>query len=240
MSRRELEIEIVDLRLQNRYAALRLSNIQEDIDDFMAKYYEAVGDLCLEISTLESKYEGYSKKLRGEAPQISKIKTSETNFHILPRSEEVYSFEKEVKELYRKLVKITHPDVSTEKMMAAEYTRMVNEAYNEKNYRELLRLDQLINSGEATIKDLQQQKNQLVDSTHDLKAQYEQLKDSPMYVLRQKFAQEDDKGKSMIVSIRQGLKKRIAEEKRKLKALRIEYIESMGERIVKAGAKVNS
>ena len=229
----DLEKEVIDLRVQNRYAAVRLQTIYSEMDHFMRKYYDKVGDLCLKIHEFEAKQKKYQIKIQAD---IS-ADTPENNYiagfnEIRPRkdiSEE--SIEKEAKALHRKLIKTIHPDVSEEKLKAAEYTRMVNEAYNQRNLTELVKLDQLRNSGQATERDLVKQRNNLIDATFDLKIQREQLADNPIYKLMQKFKSQDDEGKTMLEQIRKSLEARVKEEKGKLLNLKLEYLEKMKDKI---------
>lgn len=220
----DLEEEIVNLRVQNRFAAIRLQNVHSEIDGFMKTYYEAVGDLCLKFSEIEDKQKIYKRKIKGAAEEIVGTVVPVGMSQIRPRDE---ALDKEVKNLYRKLIKITHPDVSEEKLKAAEYSRMVNEAYNQKNYEQLVKLDQLITSGNATKKDMVKQRNKLIDATFELKIQREQMLDNPMYKLMTRFRNEDDKGEKMIAKIRKNLEEKISTEKRALLSLKLEYLEKM-------------
>lgn len=240
MFNREIEEEIVNLRVQNREAAIRLQCLYDETDDFMKTYYDAVGDLCQKISETEEKQKEYKKKLSGEVVDASR-EFDDKNFvggynGIRPRFEDTTktknnSMDKEVKTLHRKLIKIIHPDVSEEKLKAAEYTRMVNRAYNEKNYTQLVKLDQLINSGKATERDLIKQRNNLIDATFDLKIQREQVLENPLYKLMKKFNAESDNGKMFLKQIRKNLEVRATEEKRKLVELKLQYLEKMQDRI---------
>lgn len=233
-----LEEEIINLRVQNRHASLQLKNLQEDIDNFMANYFEAVGDLCIELSDMDEKIKSYDARLAGEVyvqqPVTDILDEVEDDFQnpgfneIRPRETDL---EKEVKNLYRKLIKTIHPDISEDKLQAAEYTRLVNEAYNKRNYRQLVELEQLITSGKATERDLTRQRNQLIDATFELKQQREALLDNPIYDLKEQFESADDGGKSMILDIRISLEKRLAAKKRDLRAKKLEYLESISRKI---------
>lgn len=228
MQQIDLEEEIVNLRVQNRFAAIRLQNIHDEIDAFMKMYYEAVGDLCLKFSEIEEKQKIYRKKINGTEEETQRIFVPVGAQQ--PRSRDE-SLEKEVKNLYRKLIKVTHPDVSEEKLKAAEYSRMVNEAYNQKNYEQLVKLDQLITSGNATKKDMVKQRNKLIDATFELKIQREQMLENPIYKLMTRFKEQDDNGKEMIAKIRKNLETKIATEKRTLMSLKLEYLEKIEARI---------
>ena len=238
MGVREVEEEIINLRVQNRHAATALQNIYTEIDGFMEEYYQKVGDLCMQISEIEEKQKKYKRKIRNEIDSPISVNESTQEpiggyNQIRPRNDSsTDSMEKEAKALHRKLIKIIHPDVSEEKLKAAEYTRMVNEAYNQKNYTQLVKLDQLINSGNATERDLIKQRNNLIDATFDLKIQREQVVENPIYKLMLKFKSQTDGGNSMLGQIRKNLETKLAQEKRKFVDLKIEYLEKIQNKII--------
>jgi hypothetical protein len=236
-----LEKEIINLRVQNRYAALQLQNIQDEIEHFSAEYYSAIEDICIKLAEIENKINRYHKKIEVSEQGITAVDIGYN--YIQPRQTEPaqaaqaqtvadkISFEREVKDLYRSLIKLVHPDVSEEKLKAAEYTMMVNKAYNERNYMQLVELDQLIRSGKATEHELRQQRNKLIDSTFELKMQREELLDNPIYQLSKKFAEVEDGGIAMITDVREKLQIRIADKKRELMDIKLQYLELVGEMI---------
>jgi hypothetical protein len=52
-----------------------------------------------------------------------------------------------------------------------------------------------------------------------------------MYQLSEKFAQAEDGGISMLADVREKLQKRIAEKKRELMDIKLQYLELVGEMI---------
>lgn len=226
----DLEKEIITLRVQNRYAALQLQNIQNEIEHFTTQYHSAIEDISLKLAEIEANIKLYDKKIAAV-----KTKPADVGYNnIQPRSEKMAeaivpnaNLELELKDLYRGLMKIVHPDVSEEKLKAAEYTMMVNKAYNERNYRQLVELDQIIRSGNATEAELRQQRNKLVDATFDLKMQREDLLENPIYLLSEEFANADDGGIAMIKAVRAKLEERVTERKRDLRGKRLEYLETI-------------
>jgi len=233
-----LEKEIINLRVQNRYAALQLQNTQDEIEHFSAQYYSAIEDICIKLAEFENKISSYHKKIKTAQQDMessdlgyNNIQPRQTQVAKLESLKEKISFEREVKSLYRSLIKLVHPDVSEEKLKADEYTLMVNKAYNERNYRQLVELDQLIRSGKATEHELRQQRNKLIDSTFELKMQREGLLENPIYLLSEKFAKADDGGVAMIVDVREKLQQRIADKKRELMDCKLQYLELVGELI---------
>ena len=235
---RDIEKEIITLRVQNRYAALQLQNIQDEIDHFSAQYYTAIEDICLNLVEIENKISLYAKKIK--AAQDGVCGDFGYN-HIQPREsqqevkDDRLSLEREVKDLYRSLIKLVHPDVSEEKLKAAEYTMMVNKAYNERNYRQLVELDQLIRRGDATEQELRQQRNRLIDSTFELKIQREDLLENPIYVLSEQFANAEDGGVAMITAVRVKLQERVTQKKRELMDAKLQYLELVGDMIAAKG-----
>lgn len=230
---RELEKEVITLRVQNRYAALQLQNIQSEIEHFSAQYHSAVEDLCLKLAELEAKIKTYEQKIASITGEIANKNAFVGNVQIGLRQVAAVANAKidiqtEVKNLYRSLIKIVHPDVSEEKLRAAEYTMMVNKAYNERNYQQLIELDQLIRSGNATEQELRLQRNKLIDATFELKMQREDLLENPLYVLSEAFAQADDGGLNMIAAARRELERRVESKKRELSEMRISYLERIG------------
>jgi hypothetical protein len=239
-----LEKEIITLRVQNRYAALQLQNIQDEIEHFSAQYYSAIEDICLNLAEIEQKIRNYAKKISTAKDGVANNDIGYNN--IQPRQipetsqakqpvEEKITLEREVKDLYRSLIKLVHPDVSEEKLRAAEYTMMVNKAYNERNYRQLVELDQLIRSGTASEQELRQQRNKLIDSTFELKMQREDLLDNPIYQLSEQFSNAEDGGVEMIQNVRIKLQERVEEKKRELMDIKLAYLELVGE-LIAAGA----
>lgn len=237
----ELEKEIISLRVQNRYAALQLQNIQDEIENFTNQYYSAIEDICIKLAEIEAGIKQYDAKI-ATVKQIEitpKTASSDIGYnYIQPREENAESFsarpklsnfaiELELKNLYRNLIKMVHPDVSEEKLKSAEYTMMVNKAYNERNYRQLVELDQLIRSGNASEAELKQQRNKLVDATFELKMQREDLLENPIYLLSQEFAEADDGGIAMLQDVRAKLDERILERKRDLRNVKLEYLETV-------------
>lgn len=234
---RELEKEIITLRVQNRYAALQLQNIQDEIEHFTAQYYSAVEDLCLQLAETDAKLRQYDAKILA-AQKAERPAPQDSGYDIqprpprpklqLPQEDERITLEREVKNLYRGLIKLVHPDVSEEKLKAAEYTMMVNRAYNERNYRQLVELDQVIRSGNASEHELRQQRNKLIDTTFELKMQREDLFANPIYELCKKFEQAEDGGVAMIRAVRGNLEAKIAARKRDLMDKKLRYLECIG------------
>lgn len=235
MGIQDIEEEIVNLRVQNRYAAVKLQGLYDEVDGFMERYYNEVGELCLKISEIEDKQKQYKRKIKNNSasPLFSEDSKTIIGYNeIRPRKEVAeISMDKEAKSLHRKLIKIIHPDVSEEKLKAAEYTRMVNEAYNQKNFTQLVQLDQIINSGKATERDLVKQRNKLIDATFDLKIQSEQVTETPVFKLMNKFKSQDDQGTKMLAQIRMNLEAKAKIEKSKLLDLKLEYLEKVKEKI---------
>lgn len=238
MLNHELEKEVITLRVQNRYTALQLQNIQNEIEHFSAQYYSAIEDICISLAEIEGKMRLYDKKIAALTSATKKDVGGYNN--IQPRESAVekikldsiknepINLEDEVKNLYRSLIKIVHPDVSEEKLKASEYTMMVNKAYNERNYRQLLELDQIIRSGNATEAELRQQRNKLVDSTFEMKIQREDLLENPLYILSEQFADAEDDGVEMMQEVRAKLHQRVQNRKRDLRNKKLEYLETVG------------
>jgi hypothetical protein len=237
----ELEKEIITLRVQNRYAALQLQNIHDEIENFTNQYYSAIEDICLKLAEIEAGIKQYDTKI-ATAKKIEiypQTTSSDIGYnYIQPREEKEihlktshslskFAVELELKDLYRSLIKIVHPDVSEEKLRSAEYAMMVNKAYNERNYRQLVELDQLIRRGNASLAELKLQRNKLVDATFELKMQREDLLDNPIYILAQEFAEADDGGISMLQDVRAKLDEKVSERKRDLRNLKLEYLETV-------------
>lgn len=239
MLNQDLEKEIITLRVQNRYAALQLQNIQDEIEHFSSQYYSAIEDICIELADIESKIKLYIRKNDALENVVSNNVGGYNN--IQPRMEDSglselknikqppRNLETEVKDLYRSLIKLVHPDVSEEKLKASEYTMMVNKAYNERNYRQLVELDQIIRSGNATEAELKAQRNKLIDATFEMKMQREDLLDNPLYILSEKFADAEDEGIALMQDVRSQLATKVGERKRVLRDIKIGYLEKMAE-----------
>ena len=252
MQVQNLEKEIITLRVQNRYAALQLQNVQSEIEHFTTQYYSALEDICIQLADIESKVKRYDQKMQAVGEKVLEVAQPEHGYgmiqprdepqnlfsgeRILPvtKKEEQASLEIELKNLYRGLIKMVHPDVSEEKLMAADYTMMVNKAYNERNYRQLVELDHMIRAGNASDAELKQQRNKLVDATFDLKTQREDLLQNPLYLLSEEFAEAEDGGVEMIREVRAKLLEKVAVRKRDLREKKLAYLEKVSSLIVAA------
>ena len=229
LQKEQLGNDIVNLRLQHRFAEIRLQNTQESLDKFMADYYSATTDLCQELAHLEDQIHDYELKFLGQYS----LKFEPVDEKII-KVEPPKTRNQDLKGLYRRLMKTIHPDISDEKIAGAEYSRLVNEAYNSNNLRQLVKLDQLLSSRKLSEAELIRQKNLLIDSIFELKTQREQLKQSPAYKLRKKFINQEDGGKSMLAEIRGSLKQCTDEAKSRLMEMKITYLESMQRKILAA------
>ena len=183
----DLESEIVILRFRNKYLSAELSNLRQSLAVFLRWYYAEIGDLCAEISRFET-----------------------TKIVFEQKSEEVLGEDLDIKKLHRKLVKITHPDVSIV-AKAADYTRQVNEAYDRGDYLELLKLEQKL-AGKKSQEQLRLEYNMLIDANYDVACKIEDCKNSSEYKLQQIFENYPNR-ESLILGIRLKLKRRIRETK---------------------------
>jgi hypothetical protein len=171
-----------------------------------------VADLYDELAVIQRQVDVYQNKISVKKPTAKPL-------------EEEGGYDAELKKLHRRLVKITHPDVSGNRH-AADFTRIINEAYNSRNLAELMRLEQRFMPSVST-----EAYHRLLTTNYDLKAELEMVQNRPEYKLKESLDDENDR-EAAILGIRLKLKRRIADENRHLLALKLEYLEKMQRRIV--------
>lgn len=204
--------EIIRLKIENIFLRAKLFALENDLKKFVSEYIKSVADLYDELAVIQRQIESYQNKIALKKPSLQK-------YH-----EEV-SYDAELKKLHRRLVKIVHPDISRSKH-AADFTRIINEAYNSRNLAELMRLEQRFLPSVST-----EAYNRLLTTNYDLKAELEMVQNRPEYRLKESLDNERDK-EAAILGIRLKLKRRIADENRHLLALKLEYLEKMQSQIV--------
>jgi hypothetical protein len=212
MSQSSVGNEIIRLKIENIFLRAKLASLEKELQKFVSSYIKSVSDLYDELTSIQRQIDSYKNKISAS--------------YIAPKlAEEEPGYDSELKKLHRRLVKITHPDVSGARH-AAELTRAINEAYNARNLAELMRVEQRLMPAVST-----EAYHRLLTTNYDLKADLEMVKNRPEYRLRESLDNEEDR-EAAILGIRLKLKRRITDENRHLLSLKLEYLEKMQRQIV--------
>lgn len=167
-----------------------LSLIQEDIDEFLLLYYEKFSEVLLSKGTFSSKENYISSNLEYE---------SEESLVMLQKRSE--AFDIQLKQTYRKLAKLCHPD-SAGAEFPAVYFNHIQDLYKNRDLNELLyieaKIQDKIHLSESSvvrkIEKLEVQQNSLKAKYKNLVAEKDNILNSPEYKLFLKYKLSEIRG----------------------------------------------
>jgi len=215
-----LRQEIIRLRIENILLRAKLLGMRKDLAKFTQKYMRDVGDLFAELAQIQGEKNAYQNRLNAvyQAVKNTKADMGESDY------------ESELRRLHRKLLKMVHPDIARDKTKAAYQTRVVHDAYTSRNLPQLIRLDEEL-SPTRTFEQEKKMHHALLAANYNISLEISQLQEGAEYKLKESFGDYDN-NHALMSGIRLKIQRRIAEEKRKLLAYKLDYLESVQRRIV--------
>ncbi len=241
------QIEILENNICSTLCSLRLATselemMEQSNKDFLKEYFKNVGVLFEEIKKLDNEIGSLDKQVS----QIKQCKIVRHKVVSFPLEEETESLEElqqiieagtnyvmddnELKSRYRKLVKMCHPDMYPERNLG-EYFNLINQAYQEKNLQELIRIERLmankdndldINELVERLDVLEKEYNTIQNEMDDIKIRRYRLVNSPGYLLQQKFSWAKLCGRNLISEVINDALKQIRDKKKILMQQRTE------------------
>tara|TARA_S200000501_G_C20863532_1_gene760916 strand:+ start:1364 stop:2848 length:1485 start_codon:yes stop_codon:yes gene_type:complete len=207
----DLKIELAKLYQIHSEKYVKLQSISNELNNFQNEYIVKVGDLItyrdeliaqleelITISSPENKEN--SDKAREEAKNSKKeYEQNKSDFEKKPKA----NITKEIRELYLEIVKLIHPDKTTdpkEKELRNEFMKIANEAYSNGDAEELNNLYEKIINGTINNDYLEEEKNKIINEINTLKIKiteldngYNEAISSDLYQLYESSKKYDDK-----------------------------------------------
>ena len=207
----DLKIELAKLYQIHSEKYVKLQSISNELNNFQNEYIVKVGDLItyrdeliaqleelITISNPENKEN--SDKAREEAKNSKKeYEQNKSDFEKKPKA----NITKEIRELYLEIVKLIHPDKTTdpkEKELRNEFMKIANEAYSKGDAEELNNLYEKIINGTINNDYLEEEKNKIINEINTLKIKiteldngYNEAISSDLYQLYESSKKHDDK-----------------------------------------------
>ena len=187
-------------------ASLRLKDMQQSLQEFLADYYARVGPLLERLETLQDPSASEHDALPEEDATFGESDTALA-----------FSYRAEVKRLYRQLAKACHPDRA--EGGAAAYMQVVNHAYRHQNLASLWRLSMKLLPEQPA--QLEVRRHAIAEARTSLMESIRVLEESREYQLMQKVFLARLRGQDLIFRIEQDLGQRVdhAERRQRLHQL---------------------
>lgn len=178
-------------------ASLRLKDMQQGLQEFLADYYTRVGPLLERLAELqrpveEEEFVG-TAALSGATPAAAP-----------------FSYRGELKRLYRELAKACHPDTARgrETAQAADYMQVINHAYRHENLASLWKLSLKLRP-ETDTADMARRLHDIALAREAMQASIRSLEESREYQLMQKAFLARLRGQDLIFRIEEDLSRRV-------------------------------
>lgn len=181
----DLESHLAELELLSK----ELKSMEDSLSSFLREYFHRVGSIFEKIEEISDEDENQDIKLTN-----SGNKTQHSDFDI----------ERETKSLYRKLIKVMHPDVNPG--IPNDTVSRLNDAYTKRNLGDLRRIEiesSLKNEQNSdTAAAYQLKMLSLNNSIGKIRNKISELRDSPQFKLMMKAKESENKGIDLIEEIR--------------------------------------
>jgi hypothetical protein len=167
-----------------------ISLVQEEVDEFLLLYYEKFSEILLSKGSFSSTENYITSNLEFD---------SEDNLLMLEKRSE--AFDMQLKQTYRKLAKLCHPD-SAGAEFPAVYFNHIQELYKNRDLNELLYIESKIqdkihlseSSVVRKIEKLEVQQNSLKAKYENLISEKDKILNSPEYKLFLKYKLSEIRG----------------------------------------------
>lgn len=178
-------------------ASLRLKDMQQGLQEFLADYYTRVGPLLERLSELQPPAEEDGFPGTKPAPGA-------------PVQDAPFSYRSELKRLYRELAKACHPDTASgrEASPAADYMQVINHAYRHENLASLWKLS-LTLLPQSETSELTRRLREITQAREVMQASIRALEESREYQLMQKAFLARLRGQDLIFRIEEDLSRRV-------------------------------
>ena len=224
------EVTRLDALIGNTLANLHATNqdivlLQEEIDDFLEEYLQEVGPFLDELDATNYVIRSLEGKVSAQNPEISQrstlLKPVVVTNSTVPGNLVIHE---EAKKLYRKLVKLCHPDADTTAQEREKFFSLLTQAYKQNDLKTLIQIEQMFaeltefynEPIEEKLYRLSQKYDAVLQTYKQACYKKKELETSPAYQLKCKVLWEKMRGNNHIDAIKQHLRKKIYERNKML------------------------
>lgn len=220
-------------------ACNQMQEVEASVEQFLSEYYGQVGSYFEQLEALRHEIQHYDRQITQSSRKRAKLLHSDTtqmnavmadlqeNMPEVPLDMRKDDIELEIKEIYRKLVKIYHPDVAVANGYSHQILQLINQAYGKKNLWAMREMEHsLLEHAYATEDDaekkflrLRERFDAIAGSITRVVERKRRLERSAAFKLKQRIAQE----RYLVEVIIHRAKQQIEEAKQLLFKKRIEY-----------------
>ncbi len=208
--RNSMQQEVVRLRIENILLRMQIMGIRKEIEKFVSGYLAYFRDLCRELASIERQMAQYDNN--------AVIYSFSTGLSVFATRNEI---EVEIKRIYRKLVKLLHPDISGN----AHNREMLGEvqlAYRAGNITRLIHLEEGLE--QRSPYQLETLYNELVSENGRLKHSVAAARNNPACQIKDSIENISGYEEKMAM-IKLKLTRHIAFESRRLLAKKLERMD---------------
>lgn len=211
-------------------AEKEFQSLQTPLNQFLEHYYQEVGVLFAELSQLNKKSSSPgvpTPEMVGEDSRQSVKAAKEQRsggVEEKPKNAENTPPERDIKTLYRRLVKYCHPDSYPGDPDAAQVFALLTKAHQEGDLQMMIQVEQALTAegmGEGTssvavLECLEREYDILLQKYNRISQSYVRLKQSPEFELFQKSELQGQQGKDLVQTIKANIHQRLSESKKEL------------------------
>jgi uncharacterized phage infection (PIP) family protein YhgE len=230
----QLDREVAQLELQ-------LATLRGELHHFQLQYYREVGSLYIELDEIEAQIaeliallnplDEEAQKRAKQARirvQVSQRTSQFLANHAQERKRKDFKSSGSLKELYRQIAKLIHPDLTTD-IQESEYRIQimieVNQAYDQGDEIKLRRLLRHILTGSRFMEeeeDITQEIAQIKERMKSIQAEMTKIKKQSLYQLRERVLQARQEGKDLLAEMTTKLQEKLQEATQRLARLKTE------------------
>ena len=233
----QLDTEVAELEL-------KLATLLAELRCFQLQYYREIGSIYIDLDEIEAQIAEFvallnplDKKAQEQAKRArTRAQVSQKASQFLANNaEEAKDFlpSASLKELYRQIAKLIHPDLTTDKQEHEFRKKImveVNQAYekgDEIKLRRILRQifngNQIMEEGEDLAAEIAQVKERITS----IQTEITKIKKQSIYQLRERVLKAQKEGQDLLAEMAAKLKEKLQESKQRLALLKTEAQQSL-------------
>ena len=230
----QLDAEVAELELE-------LATLLAELRCFQLQYYREIGSLYIEVDEIEAQIAEFvallnplDKKAQEEAKRArirAQVSKKASQF-LTDNAKETKDFRPSasLKEIYRQIAKLIHPDLTTDKQ-EHEFRKQimveVNQAYEKGDeiklrrlLRQILNGSQMIEEGENIAEEIAQVKERITN----IHSEITKIKKQSLYQLKERVLKAQKDGRDLLAEMTTKLKEQLNKAKQRLAELKTETL----------------
>ena len=228
----QLDTEVAELEL-------KLATLLAELHHFQLQYYRRVGSLYIELDEVEAQIAEFIALLnpwdqeaqkRAKKARIKAKVSQRASQSLANNKEETNDFKPSasLKELYRQIAKLIHPDLTTDTQeceIRKQIMMEVNKAYEKGDEIKLRRLLRQILNGSPIMEegeDVAEEIAQVKERIKSIQAEITQIQKQSIYKLRERILKAQKEGKDLLGEMTAELEEKLKEAKQRLEELKKE------------------